>query len=46
MRNPQARTGGVVAALCDGRPAAVEDGAARIPILRDGAVHQVEVVLG
>ena len=46
VRNPQARTGGVVAALCDSRPAAVEDGAARIPILRDGDVHQVEVVLG
>jgi len=46
VRNPKARAGVVVVALCDGRPAAVEDGAARIPILRDGAVHQVEVVLG
>ena len=45
MVNP---TGGgrVIAALLDERPVELRDGAARIPILRDGGEHRVRLELG
>jgi cyclic beta-1,2-glucan synthetase len=36
----------VVAVVIDGRPYAVEGGACHIPLLNDGALHRVELVLG
>jgi cyclic beta-1,2-glucan synthetase len=44
--NPERRAARVVAATVDGAPAPVADGAARIPLARDGAPHRVEVILG
>ncbi|HEX8694753.1 MAG TPA: hypothetical protein VF746_20170 [Longimicrobium sp.] len=38
--------GGETAASLDGEPLASEDGAVLVPLVRDGAVHRVEVVLG
>ncbi|HEY3217022.1 MAG TPA: glycosyl transferase [Candidatus Eisenbacteria bacterium] len=45
VRNPKGRAGQVVEALIDGTVAPVREGAARIPLVRQG-VHQVVVVLG
>jgi cyclic beta-1,2-glucan synthetase len=36
----------VIEARLDGRAVTIEGGAARVPLARDGAEHQVEVVLG
>jgi cyclic beta-1,2-glucan synthetase len=46
--NPQGRANGVVSATFDGKALALagDGGAARIPLLRDGAVHRVELVMG
>lgn len=46
VRNPQRRSENVRSATLDGAPALVEEGAARIPVLRDGRAHRVEVTLG
>jgi len=46
VRNPQRRAGSVLHAALDGASLAVHGGVARIPMLRDGAAHRVEVVLG
>jgi cyclic beta-1,2-glucan synthetase len=46
VTNPAPGGRGVVQALVDGAPAAIEDGAARFPLGHDGAVHRVDVVLG
>jgi cyclic beta-1,2-glucan synthetase len=45
-RNPRRRGLGVESATLDGQPMPVEDGAARVPLVRDGAAHRVELVLG
>lgn len=44
--NPRRRARRVLTAHVDGVPAAVADGAARIPLVADGGVHRVRVVLG
>ncbi|MEO8604075.1 MAG: glycosyl transferase [bacterium] len=44
--NPSGVAAGVVAADLDGNPGRVVEGAAQVPLLRDGVVHQVKVVLG
>ncbi|WP_167761470.1 GH36-type glycosyl hydrolase domain-containing protein [Duganella callida] len=46
VRNPQGSAAGVVAVSMDGAPLTPEDGAALIPLQRDGASHVVEIVLG
>jgi N,N'-diacetylchitobiose phosphorylase len=40
------RAAEVVEARLDGRAVTIVDGAARVPLIRDGAEHQVEIVLG
>jgi cyclic beta-1,2-glucan synthetase len=45
-RNPRRRAQEVVEAALDGKPVPVADGAARLPIVRDGRTHRVEIVLG
>jgi hypothetical protein len=45
VRNPEGRAERVVAVAIDGRPGRVEQGAACIPLFRDGHVHQVRVTL-
>jgi cyclic beta-1,2-glucan synthetase len=45
-RNPEGRAERVVAVEIDERPGRVEQGAACIPVFRDGHVHQVRVTLG
>ncbi|MEB2344978.1 MAG: glycosyl transferase [Deltaproteobacteria bacterium] len=44
--NPGGRAGCVVGAQVDGRTAAIEDGAALVPLASDGALHEVRVLLG
>ncbi|MBP1203971.1 cyclic beta-1,2-glucan synthetase [Duganella sp. 1411] len=44
--NPHRRADGVVSVTLDGKALAHAGGAARIPLLRDGATHRVELVLG
>ena len=46
VRNPQGSAGAVVSATLDGAPLGVDGGVARIPLLRDGAAHRVELTLG
>ena len=46
VTNPDRCSARVVAATVDGEPVAVADGACRIPLVRDGGTHRVEVVLG
>jgi cyclic beta-1,2-glucan synthetase len=43
IENPKGKERGVVAATVDGNPANVSDGAARVPLLRDGRRHEVVV---
>jgi len=43
--NPHGKQHGVTSAKLDGESISVSEGVARIPILSDGAVHQVEVCL-
>jgi cyclic beta-1,2-glucan synthetase len=45
VRNPSGG-GAVVAARLDGQSLAVQGGAARIPLPRDGAEHRADVVMG
>jgi cyclic beta-1,2-glucan synthetase len=45
-RNPRRRGLGVASATLDGEPVPVEHGAARVPLVRDGAAHRIELVLG
>jgi cyclic beta-1,2-glucan synthetase len=45
VRNPEGRAERVVAVAIDERPGRVEQGAACIPLFRDGHVHQVRVTL-
>ena len=44
--NPSGNAGAVASVSIDGRPWTVEDGAARIPLSADGAMHRVVVTLG
>lgn len=44
--NPGRSANGVVSVTLDGAALAIGDGVARIPLLRDGTVHRVELVLG
>jgi cyclic beta-1,2-glucan synthetase len=44
--NPGRSAKDVVSVTLDGTALAADDGVARIPLLRDGAVHRVELVLG
>jgi len=44
VENPQGVSRGVAAASLDGK--ALPEGAARVPLADDGAVHKVRVVLG
>jgi cyclic beta-1,2-glucan synthetase len=46
VRNPSRNASTVLSASVDGRTAPVEDGAAWLPLVRDGAVHRVAVTLG
>src|SRR5439155_21297697 len=46
VENPEGNAAAVVAASVDGEPGAVEDGAARIALRRDGAAHDVRLRLG
>jgi cyclic beta-1,2-glucan synthetase len=46
VRNPHGRAATVVAARYDGRPVRISDGEARVPLLRDGQRHVLEVELG
>jgi cyclic beta-1,2-glucan synthetase len=46
VRNPQRSAAAVQSASLDGASLVVEGGVARIPLLRDGAAHHVELVLG
>ncbi|MET0265522.1 MAG: hypothetical protein ABW202_07910 [Duganella sp.] len=46
VRNPQGRAAEVLTAMLDGVAVTVADGAARIPLRRDGAAHSVELLLG
>ena len=43
--NPNRRARSVVRAAIDAQPAPVEQGAAQIPLLRDGGEHEIEIVL-
>ena len=44
--NPGHSARDVVSVTLDGTALAADDGVARIPLLRDGAVHRVELILG
>jgi len=46
VTNPSGRAEAVVSATLDGEPAQVLEGAARVPIVRDGKAHAVTVTLG
>ncbi|HYM81593.1 MAG TPA: glycosyl transferase, partial [Candidatus Limnocylindria bacterium] len=46
VQNPDNVSGMVVEARADGAPVPIEDGAARVPLRRDGELHSVEIVLG
>lgn len=46
VTNPTGNASAVVSARYDGREVRVVRGVARVPILRDGALHQLEVTLG
>ncbi len=46
VRNPNGCTARVTSATYDGRPVRVAGGEARVPVLRDGARHVLEVELG
>ena len=45
IENPAGKEHGVTAATCDDRPAVIAEGAARIPLARDGQSHRVLVRL-
>jgi cyclic beta-1,2-glucan synthetase len=45
IENPSGKESGVTVAQFDGQPAIVENGAAKVPLLRDGGAHQVLVRL-
>ncbi len=44
--NPGHRGRGVASATLDGEPVAVREGAARIPLVHDGRLHRVAILLG
>jgi cyclic beta-1,2-glucan synthetase len=46
VENPDACSAAVVEASYDGRPVRITRGEARVPLLRDGAAHRLEVRLG
>ncbi len=46
IRNPDGIEGRIVSATLDGRPTAVENGMVRLPLVADGAVHDVQATLG
>jgi len=45
VRNPTGCAAAVAAVRVDGRPGTVEQGAARVPLQRDGMTHRVEITL-
>jgi cyclic beta-1,2-glucan synthetase len=46
VRNPNGSAAKVIDIAVDGVPLHPVDGSARIPLLRDGAAHAVDIVLG
>ncbi len=46
VTNPGANAEVVTGAALDGAPLALEDGVARVPIVRDGRAHEVQITLG
>ncbi|HET9886742.1 MAG TPA: glycosyl transferase, partial [bacterium] len=44
--NPERKARGVVRAAIDGRAVDIAAGAARVPLVRDGGEHSIEIVLG
>jgi hypothetical protein len=46
VENPSGRAAGVQAIELDGVPGRVQDGAGRVPLLRDGVEHAVRVRRG
>ncbi len=46
VTNPGGCSQDVVGALCDGAPVACDAGACRVPLLRDGREHRLEIILG
>ncbi|GGY58857.1 GH36-type glycosyl hydrolase domain-containing protein [Pseudoduganella albidiflava] len=46
VRNPNGSAAKVIGVTLDGVPLNLADGAARIPLMRDGGSHAVEIVLG
>jgi cyclic beta-1,2-glucan synthetase len=45
IENPAGKEHGVSEATLDGRPAAVAEGVARVPLVRDGQLHRVVIRL-
>jgi cyclic beta-1,2-glucan synthetase len=45
IENPAGKEHGVSEAMLDGRPAAVAEGVARVPLVRDGQLHRVVICL-
>ena len=45
-RNPTGVAAGVRSAALDGAPLPIEDGAALVPLPRDGGIHEIDVLLG
>jgi cyclic beta-1,2-glucan synthetase len=45
IENPAGRETGLRQAWLDGKPVAVENGTARVPLLRDGDSHAIRIVL-
>ena len=46
VRNPTRNAATVTAVTVDGKSGMVENGSARIPLVRDGCLHRVDVLLG
>jgi cellobiose phosphorylase len=46
VENPNGKGLGITAAIVDGKPGTVDQGAARVPLVQDGANHRVRIILG
>lgn len=46
VRNPNGTAAKVIAAALDGVPLNIADGVARVPLLKDGGPHRVDILLG
>jgi cyclic beta-1,2-glucan synthetase len=46
IANPSGDAAAVVAATLDGKPVAITGGGARVPVIRDGGIHVVNLTLG